>query len=79
MNYYDYNQEGIIEISSPEGIIKITTPTLKETLLRIEAINILRKEKQSIKSYLKNDSLLEELIQKVPKDKDIEIIAHKLT
>lgn len=40
---YDFNVKGIIEVNSLEGIMEITTSGLKETLLRIEATNVLRR------------------------------------
>jgi len=75
---YNFNAKGVIEINSPEGVLKITTSGLKETLLRIEAINVLRRAGKNITSKIKGDKVLEELVQKIPNDKDIEIISHKL-
>jgi hypothetical protein len=80
MNYdsYDFKAKGIIEVNLPEGVLKITTSALKETLLRIEAINLLRKAGKNITPAIKGDKVFEELVQKIPDDKDIEILSHKL-
>ena len=72
---YDVNVKGIIEVNSPEGIMEITTSGLKETLLRIEATNVLRREGKSVASKIKGDKVLEELVQKI--SGDIEILSHK--
>ena len=72
---YDVNVKGIIEVNSPEGIMEITTSGLKETLLRIEATNVLRRGGKSVASKIKGDKVLEELVQKI--SGDIEILSHK--
>ncbi|WP_193149890.1 hypothetical protein [Sulfurimonas sediminis] len=36
---YDFNIKGIIKVDSPEGVISITTPQLKEALYNIAAFN----------------------------------------
>ena len=72
---YDFNVKGIIEVNSPEGIMEITTSGLKETLLRIEATNVLRRGGKSVATKIKGDKVLEELVQKI--SGDIEILSHK--
>ena len=74
INYeeYDFNVKGIIEVNSPEGILKITTSGLKETLIRIQAINVLRKAGKNITSKIKGDKVLEDLVQKIP------VLSHKI-
>jgi hypothetical protein len=72
---YDFNVKGIIEVNSLEGIMEITTSGLKETLLRIEATNVLRRGGKSVASKIKGDKVLEELVQKI--SGDIEILSHK--
>lgn len=78
INYeeYDFNVKGIIEVNSPEGILKITTSGLKETLIRIQAINVLRKAGKNITSKIKGDKVLEDLVQKIPGE--IEVLSHKI-
>ena len=78
INYeeYDFNVKGIIEVNSPEGILKITTSGLKETLIRIQAINVLRKAGRNITSKIKGDKVLEDLVQKIPGE--IEVLSHKI-
>ena len=56
---------GIIRVNSPDGVLKITTPDLKATLLRIEAVNILLSNGQNVKSRIKDDEVLKDLIQKI--------------
>ena len=73
---YDFNVKGIIEVNSPEGILKITTSGLKETLIRIQAINVLRKAGKNITSKIKGDKVLEDLVQKIPGE--IEVLSHKI-
>ena len=72
---YDFNVKGVLEINSPEGVMKITTSGLQEMILRISAINVLRREGKSVKAKIKGDKALEQLIQKI--SGDIEIISHK--
>ncbi|MCT7620485.1 hypothetical protein [Aliarcobacter butzleri] len=78
INYeeYDFNVKGIIEVNSTEGILKITTSGLKETLIRIQATNVLRKAGKNITSKIKGDKVLEELVQKIPGE--IEVLSHKI-
>ena len=72
---YDFNVKGIIKVNSPEGVIEIKTPQLKEGLLSIEAINRLLELGKSIKSRVKGNKLLEPLTQKI--SGKIEIISHE--
>lgn len=72
---YGFNVKGIIEVNSPEGIKKVETSGLKETLLRIEATNVLRREGENVVSKIKGDKVLEELVKKI--SGDIEILSHK--
>jgi len=74
---YAFGITGIIKVNSPEGIQKITTPDLKETLMIIDAINILRRKGQNVKKQIKDDRLLTELTQKI--FGDIEVISHEAT
>lgn len=78
INYeeYDFNVKGIIEVNSTEGILKITTSGLKETLIRIQTTNVLRKAGKNITSKIKGDKVLEELVQKIPGE--IEVLSHKI-
>ena len=39
----EFNKSGAISIKTPKGVAKITTSGLKEELLKIEAVNVLRK------------------------------------
>ncbi|MFW0695677.1 hypothetical protein ACN09X_04715 [Aliarcobacter butzleri] len=73
---YKFNVKGIIRINSPKGIITITTPRLKETLLQIEAINILRGLNKDVESTVKGNKSLEELVKII--DGHIEILSHKI-
>lgn len=73
---YDDGVKGIIEVNSPEGVIKITTPELKETLQRIQAINILRKAKKNVSSLVKGEKALEALTQKILGE--IEVLSHEV-
>lgn len=74
---YNFNVKGIIEVNSPEGVVKITTSGLKETLIRIQAVNVLRKAGKNVTSKIKGDKVLEELVQKI--SGDIEVLSHKTT
>ena len=74
---YDFGVKGIIEVNSPEGIQIITTSGLKETLIRIEAVNVLRRGGKKVDSKIKGDKVLEELVQKI--SGDIEVLSFKLT
>lgn len=78
INYeeYDFNVKGIIEVNSPEGILRISTSGLKETLIKIQATNVLRNAGKNITSKIKGDKVLEELVQKIPGE--IEILSHKV-
>ncbi len=79
MNYeeYDSDVKGIIKVNSPEGVLKITTSGLKETLIRIQTINVLRSLGKNVTSKVKGDSVLEELIQKI--SGEIEVLSHEVT
>jgi len=72
---YNFNIKGIIKVNSPEGVISITTPKLKEALYSIEAFNKLLELGKSTKSAVKGNGLLEPLTQKI--SGKIEIISHK--
>ena len=74
---YDFNVKGIIKVDSPEGVLKITTSGLKETLIKIQAINILRRAGKNVTSKVKGDKVLEELIQKI--SGEIEVLSHEAT
>jgi hypothetical protein len=73
---YDFGVKGIIKVNSPEGVVKITTSGLKETLMRIQAVNVLLKEGKSVKSKIKDDEVLKELIQKI--SGEIEVLSHEI-
>lgn len=72
---YDFNIKGIIKVNSPEGIISITTPQLKEGLYNIEAFNKLLELGKNTKSIVKGNKILEPLTQKI--SGKIEIISHE--
>jgi len=72
---YDFNIKGIIKVDSPEGVISITTPQLKEALYNIAAFNKLLELGKSTKSTVKGNKLLEPLTQKI--SGKIEIISHE--
>lgn len=74
---YAFGVKGIIKVNSPEGVLKITTSGLKETLMRIQAVNVLIKEGQNITSHVKDDEVLKELIQKI--SGEIEVLSHEIT
>jgi hypothetical protein len=77
INYekYGFGVKGIIKVNSPEGVLKITTSGLKETLMRIEAINALRSLGKNVTSKVKDDEMMKELIQKI--SGEIEILSHE--
>lgn len=74
---YDFDVKGIIKVNSPEGVIKITTSGLKETLIRIQAVNVLRRAGKNATSKVKGDKVLEELIKKI--SGEIEVLSHEAT
>ncbi|MCT7910727.1 hypothetical protein N5912_02690 [Arcobacter lacus] len=65
---YKFNVKGIIRINSPKG--------MKETLLQIEAINVLRGLNKDVESTVKGNKSLEELVKII--DGHIEILSHKI-
>lgn len=79
MNYeeYDIGVKGIIKVNSPEGVLKITTSGLKETLINIQAINVLRSLGKNVTSKVKGNNALEELTQKI--SGAIEVLSHEAT
>lgn len=74
---YDFNVKGIIKVNSSEGVIEITTSGLKETLIRIQAVNLLRRAGKNVTSKVKGDKVLEELIKK--NHGEIEVLSHEAT
>ena len=72
---YDFNIKGIIKVNSPEGVISITTPQLKEALYNIAAFNKLLELGKNTTSTIKGNKLLEPLTQKI--SGKIEIISHE--
>lgn len=74
---YEFCVKGIIEVNTPEGVQVITTSGIKETLLRIDAVNTLRRAGRSVTSKVKDDKVLKELTEKI--SGDIEVISHKAT
>lgn len=60
-----FGVSGVIKVNSPKGVLKITTPDLKTTLLRIEAANVLLSKGKNVQAHIKDDKVLKELIQKV--------------
>ncbi len=79
INYEDYGVgvRGVIKVNSPEGVLKITTSELKETLMRIQAVNVLLREGQNVASHVNGDEALKELIQKI--SGEIEVLSHEAT
>jgi len=71
-----FNLEGIIQVNSPEGVLKITTSDLKTTLLRIDAVNILLGQGRCVKTHIEDDEVLKEIVTKV--SGEIEIVSYKL-
>lgn len=72
---YDFSVKGIIKVNSSVGVIEITTSGLKETLIRIQAINVLRRAGKNVTSKVKGDKVLEELIKK--NHGEIEVLSHE--
>lgn len=72
---YDFNVKGIIEVNSPEGVISFETSDIKKRLYGIAAVNKLLELGKNVTKTVKGDSILEQLIQKIPGQ--IEIISAK--
>jgi len=51
---YEFCVKGIIEVNTPEGVQVITTSGIKETLIRIDTVNELRRVGRNITSKVKN-------------------------
>ena len=72
----EFNKSGVISINTPKGVAKITTSGLKEELLKIEAVNVLRKAGKNITSKIKDDEALKKLVELI--DGDIEVLSYEL-
>lgn len=72
---YDFNVKGIIEVNSPEDVVSFETSDIKKILYRIAAVNKLLELGKNVAKTVKGDSILEQLIQKIPGQ--IEIISAK--